>query len=161
MRRLLKFLHTVTGLGMLGGLAAYIMVLMAAPDITNIEQHVALRESLAFVSNWLIMPSMLLVLVTGLLAMAASNVYMSAPWVWAKALSGVLVFEATLASIDAPADRARAAVLEAAAGNIDAQRLSELVHDEFVAWWILFGLGVANIAIGVWRPKFGTKKRVA
>ncbi|MFK8053993.1 MAG: hypothetical protein AB8F65_13585 [Woeseiaceae bacterium] len=155
----MRFLHTITGLGMLGGLVAYIMVLMVAPDITSIDEHLALRTSLSFVSNWLILPSMLLVLVTGLLAMALNNVYMSAPWVWAKALSGVLVFEATLASIDAPADRALIAVQKAAAGTLDAQELSTLVHDEFVAWWILVGLGVANTAVGVWRPKFGQKRR--
>ena len=159
MRAFLKFLHTVTGLGLIGGIVAYMLVLMAAPEITAIEQHLALRTSLEKVSTWLLMPSMLLVIVSGLLAMALTNAYKSAGWVWAKLLSGVVVFEATLASVDAPAQRAAKVYADAAAGTIDAQRVAELVHDEWVAWWILFGLGVFNIAVGVWRPKFKKNRK--
>ncbi|MEM7765746.1 MAG: hypothetical protein AAF290_16900 [Pseudomonadota bacterium] len=159
LRRFLKFMHTVTGLGLLGGLAAYMIVLGTAPEISTLEQHAALRHSLRLVSTWLLMPSMLLVLVSGLLAMAITDAYKSALWVWAKALSGVLIIEATFAGIDAPAKRAAKAYAEAAAGTIDTQRVAELVHDEWMAWWIILALGVLNIAVGIWRPKFERRKK--
>ncbi|MEM7612318.1 MAG: DUF2269 family protein [Pseudomonadota bacterium] len=156
-RKLVKFLHSVSAIGMSGGLAAYIAVLLVAPEITEIAEHVALRTSLATVSKWLILPSMLVVLVTGLLSMIVHYPFMSAPWVWAKALTGLLIFEATLASLDAPAQAAKKAMIEASAGTLAPERLEVLVRDEWMAWWILLGLAVANVALGIWRPRFGIK----
>lgn len=150
----MKFLHVAGALGLMGGLAAYIMVLMAAPEITAIEQHLALRTSLAFVASWLITPSMALVLVTGLLAMAVHYPFMNMPWVWIKALTGVLIFETTLASLDGPADAAKRAAERAVAGEIDASEFARLVHDEYMAWWILLGLALINVALAIWRPRF-------
>jgi len=153
-KRLTKFFHTATSLGLVGGLAAYMLVLWAGPDVSSIAEYAALRSSLAAVSTWLIIPSMLGALVTGLLAMMLHYPYLEAPWVWLKALSGVLVFEASLASIDAPAKAAERLSAEALNGTIDAATLASQVRDEWVAWWILLGLALANIALATWRPRF-------
>ncbi len=157
MRQLFKFLHTISAIGLAGGLAAHMLVLSAAPDITSLSEYAALRASLVPVTKWLLMPSMLLVLVTGLLAMAVTQAFMSAPWVWIKAVSGVLIFEASLASIDAPVKAAAAASAKAVAGEIDAATLAGLVRDEWGAWWALLGLAAANVALAIWRPRFGVR----
>jgi len=153
-RRGVKFLHTVTGLGLVGGLAAYMMVLWAGPDVTSVAEYAALRESLAVVSKWLILPSMLGVILSGLLAMALNFSYMESPWVWLKLLSGVLVFEGSLGSIDAPAQAAAELSRQVLAGEAEAAVLAEGVKDAWVGWWTLLGLAVANIALATWRPKF-------
>ena len=160
-KRTVKFLHTVTGLGLVGGLAAYMLVLWAGPDVTTIDAYAAMRASLAAVSKWLIMPSMLGVLVTGLLAMALHYSYMEAGWVWMKMLSGVLVFEASLGSIDGPAKAAVILSERARAGEIDAATLAAGVRDEWGAYWTLLFLAVANIALATWRPKFRFSRRAA
>ena len=159
MRRLLKFLHTLSAIGLAGGLAAYMLVLSAAPDINSLDAYAALRASLVPVTKWLLMPSMLVVLVSGLLAMAVRPAFMEAPWVWVKALSGILIFEASLASIDAPIRAAAAASARAVAGEIDAAALAGLVRDEWGAWWMLLALAVANVGLAIWRPRFGLRNR--
>lgn len=153
-KRLVKFMHTVTGLGLVGGLAAYMIVLATGPDINTLDAYAAMRSSLALVSKWLLIPSMLGALVTGLLAMMLHYPFLEKPWVWLKALSGVLVFEASLGSIDAPAQNAARLSLQAVNGEIDAALLASQVRDEWTAWWILLALAVANIAIATWRPRF-------
>lgn len=154
LRRLLKFLHTASAAGLAGGLAAYMMVLAYGPTPESVSEYAALRQSLAVVSKWLLMPSMVLVLVSGLLAMAAHYPFMEAPWVWVKAVSGILVFEATLGAIDAPAQRAAASAARAVNGEIDAAELAALIHNEWGAWWMVLALSAANVALAIWRPRF-------
>ncbi|MEM9531960.1 MAG: DUF2269 family protein [Pseudomonadota bacterium] len=154
LRRSLKFLHTASALGLTGGLAAYMMTLAYGPPPESLEAYAALRESLNTVANWLLTPSMVVVLVSGLLAMAAHYPYMEAPWVWVKAVSGILVFEATLGSLDAPAQRAAVAAQKALDGTIDQDRLNELIHNEWGAWWMILALSAANMILAIWRPRF-------
>ena len=158
-RKLVKIIHTVSAFAYAGGIAAYLFVLMAAPEPTGIQELVTLRTSLAFVAKWLIVPGMLVVLVSGLISMMVHTPFMEQGWVLLKALSGVLVFEATLASIEAPAQRAREAAERAAAGEFDLAELTGLIQDEWMALWVLLGLAIANTVLGVWRPRFRGKRR--
>lgn len=161
MRRTLKFFHTLSAVGLTGGLAAYMFVIAMAPDIVSLEAHASLRASLASVAKWLILPSMLVVLVTGLLSMAVHSRFQEMPWVWIKAVSGILIFEATLASVDAPAQQAAVATARAAAGEIEIATLERLVRDEWGAWWALLVLSGANIALAVWRPRFSLSSKAS
>lgn len=156
-RKLVKIVHSVAGIGYAGGLAAYALVLIFAPEITDVSQHLALRSSLAGVSKWMILPSMIIVVVSGLLAMIVHYPFMNAPWVWLKALTGLLIFEATLASIDAPSQAAKRAAIDAVEGNVDLATLNALLDKEWMALWILLGLSVANVVLAIWRPRFGMK----
>ena len=153
-KRAAKFLHTVSGLGLVGGLAAYLMALWAGPDMNALPEYAAMRESLAFVARWLILPSMVGVLLTGMLAMGLHFPYMEAPWVWLKLLSGVLVFEASLGAIDGPAQKAAELSRKALAGEIDTAAMEAGIRDEWTAGWTLVGLALANIALATWRPRF-------
>ncbi|MEJ2534200.1 MAG: hypothetical protein P8008_01655 [Gammaproteobacteria bacterium] len=158
MKRLIKFLHTTSSLGLVGGLAAYIIVLWTAPEMTALSEYAAMRHSLMLVSKWLLVPSMIVCLVTGLLAMAVHYPYHEAPWVWDKALSGILVFESTLGAIDAPAQRAAALTQRALGGEVSPAELAERMHDEWGALWIILGLAVANVALATWRPRFKRRR---
>ncbi|MEM6639973.1 MAG: hypothetical protein AAF610_08725 [Pseudomonadota bacterium] len=129
------------------------LVLASVPEIGATEQYLALREALARIANILIIPSMIIAVTTGLLAMAINYQYQEAPWVWAKALSGVLLFEASLMSIDAPAEQAARFTAEALAGTLEPAKLATLVHDEWVAMWTLLALAGANILLAIWRPR--------
>lgn len=154
MRKLFKFLHTAGTAGMAGGIIAYLVVLAHAPEITNLEAYLKVRESIAFLASGIVVPSMTVVLASGLLAMAIHRPFHDAPWVLIKAVSGILIFEATLASIDSPAKRALAATERALSQEIDAAELAALVRDEWVALWVILGLAAANVALGIWRPRF-------
>lgn len=158
-RRGVKFLHTLTGLGLVGGLGAYMLVLWAGPGVESVEAYAAMRQSLAAVSKWLILPSMLGVILSGLLAMALNFRYMESPWVWLKLLSGVLVFEGSLGAVDGPAKSAAILSTRAVNGEIDAAALAAGVRDEWTGFWTLLFLSAANIALATWRPKFQSSRR--
>lgn len=159
-RKLVKIVHTLSAVAYAGGIAAYLFVLMAAPEPTEIAQLVTLRTSIDFLVSWLIVPGMLVVLVSGLISMMVHTPFMEQGWVLLKAVAGVLVFEATLASIDMPAKRAKEAADRAAAGEFDLAQLTGMMHDEWMALWVLLGLAVANIVLGIWRPRSRRRPRV-
>ena len=124
----------------------------------TVADYVTLRVSLAAVSNWLIVPSMALVLLSGLFAMAIHFPYQNALWVWLKLLGAFLIFESTLATVDGPARKAAAAAARLHAGDIDTAGFNSVVTDYWGAWWVILALCVANVALGVWRPRFGSKR---
>lgn len=152
MRRLLKFCHTVSSIGLTGGLAAYMMILSFGPGTESLEAYAALRHSLAQVSKWLLLPSMVISLVSGLLALVAHHPFQNAVWVWLKALLSLLLFEATLASIDTPARDAAVFASQALDSGEVSKALVELAAREWTAYWIILALCLANVALGIWRP---------
>lgn len=154
MRRLMKFLHEIGSLGFAGGVLAYMAMIAFSPQLGPTTEYVDYRAAIAFLTRWVILPSMLLVLLSGLLAMVAHYPFTNQGWVWAKALSGLLIFEASLASVDAPAQRAALAAAAALNGEIAITELADKVNDHSGALWMLTALAVANVAIAVWRPRF-------
>ena len=154
MRRALKLFHIVSSAGFIGGIAVYIMLLAHSPEAKDIEAFDQNRQDIALIAHWLILPSMAVILLSGLLSIAVHRPFHEARWVWVKALSGILVFEATLASIDGPAQRAAQTSAAAIAGDLDVSELVAKVHDHTGALYILLGLAVANIMLGIWRPRF-------
>jgi hypothetical protein len=99
------------------------------------------------------------VLVSGLLAIAAHQAFIDQTWVWVKAVTGVTIFEATLNTINSHAKAAAEFALLAAEGKGDAAGMAEAIRGEWATLWVLMGLGVFNVVIGVWRPRF--KRKVA
>ena len=157
----MKFLHTLSAIGLAGGLSAYMLALSAAPDISSVAEYSALRSSLANISTWLIVPSMVIVLASGLLSMAVHRPFHNALWAWTKAASGILIFEETLRAIDAPSQAAAKASARTLSGEIDVSALPSLIHDEWASWWVILALSAANIALAIWRPRFVKQRRLA
>jgi uncharacterized membrane protein len=157
-RRLLKALHILGAIGFMGGLATSLVLVLntvAEPSAT-FASH---RQGIALVNTWLLTPSLLLVLVSGLLAIAASPSYQNAGWAWIKALLGLVAFEGTLMSIVGSGRRAAAEAAAAAAGHADAMtQVTAALRTERGALWLLLGLGLANIVLAVWRPRFGRRR---
>ena len=154
MRRLMKFLHEIGSLGFTGGLLAYLAMIALAPEVAVTAVYADFRGVVALLTRWVILPSMVLVLLSGLLAMIVHHPFANRGWVWAKALSGLLIFEATLATVDAPAQRAAKAAELALGGELAINELAEKVNDHWGAIWVLTALAVANVAMAVWRPRF-------
>ena len=69
MKRFLKLMHEIGGIGMTGALAAHLILVLTAPD-TSLAEYAAVRQSILAVSKYLLLPSLLVVLLSGLLAMA-------------------------------------------------------------------------------------------
>jgi len=98
-------------------------------------------------------PSLAIVLISGLLAIAANRTYANAGWAWVKALLGLGMFEGTLISMDSGARRAAELSALAASGHGDAAQLASVLHSEWGTLWLLLAVALVNILLAVWRPR--------
>lgn len=152
-RRSLKALHEIAAFGSGGGLAAC-LVIGATANIASPAEFAVARQAIAAIARYVLVPSLAVVLVTGLLAIAATRAFHDAGWAWVKALLGLSVFEATLLTVGASGRQA-----ELAAAGADPGLLASLLHSERNMLWLLLGLSVANVVLAVWRPRLTVKIR--
>ena len=153
-RRSLKVLHELAAIGSGGGLAACLVIGLTANAAAPAEFAVA-RQAIAAIASYVLLPSLAVVLVTGLLAIAATRAFHDAGWAWVKALLGLSVFEATLLTIGASSRQAELA----AATVSDPTLLASLLRSERNTLLLLLGISVANVVLAVWRPKLMVKIR--
>jgi len=151
LRRSLKILHEIGAIGVTGSFAACIVLIAKAPR--SPVAYAAVRQGVANIAQLLLLPSLGIVLISGLLAIAADNLYKNAAWAWIKALLGISVFEGTLITINAGAKRAAELSALAAAGQGDPAQLAEVLHSEWGGLWLLMVLSIVNIVLAVWRPR--------
>ena len=85
MRKTLKFFHTLASCGLIGALLGYMIILTKAPQDT-LNAYADLRQSIALLSNYLLLPSLAIALITGLLSMAVHRPFQDMRWAWVKAL---------------------------------------------------------------------------
>jgi hypothetical protein len=151
-KRLLKIAHEIGAIGVVGSFAACIVLLNETPTPSLIA-YAAMRQGIAAIAQWLLLPSLAIVLISGLLAIAADKGYQNAAWAWIKALLGISVFEGALLTVNASARRAAELATLAASGQGDAVQLAEVLHTERGGLWLLLALSLANIVLAVWRPR--------
>lgn len=151
LRKSLKILHTISSAGLTGGLLCYMILLVLAPQDTP-AAYADLRESIAAISTWLLLPSLAIALITGLLSMAFHHPFQEKRWVWLKAAMGILMFKGVLTIIGAKADHGAAIARRIANGEDQTALLQEALHFEWAMLWIILALTIANIVLGVWRP---------
>jgi hypothetical protein len=153
LQRILKLLHELGAIGVMGSFAACLVLVLKGPT-QPLAAYAAVRQSIAAISQWLLLPSLVLVLISGLLSIAANSAFHNAAWAWAKALLGLSLFEGTLATIDASARRAAELAALAVRGQGDAVQLAQVLRTEWGGLWLLLALSLANIVLAVWRPRF-------
>ncbi|MEQ8601673.1 MAG: DUF2269 family protein [Marivibrio sp.] len=147
MRQFIKILHTIASCGLIGGLAAYMILLIAMPQGTP-QAYADLRGVIADISNWLLLPSLGIALVSGLLSMAVHKPYMDKRWVWVKAALGILMFKSVLTVVGAKADYAAAMADRILAGEASRAALDQALAYEWEALWTIMALSVANVVLG-------------
>ena len=153
MRRFLKLLHLIGSAGYFAGIAAYLLFLEVAPDMADIHSYHQHRETIYNLSAWIIMPSMILVILSGLLSIAVHRPFHSKGWVWVKALTGILILEASLSSIDMPAKKGLDVATQLLEGTLENLPPTSNFYDHPTGLWTLLILSLANIILGVWRPR--------
>ena len=144
-RRLLKFAHTLGAAGFMGGAVALIVVAVGVRAPVAGAGELLLVGAMAKVAAWIIGPSMILVVVSGLLAMAVNPAFHDVGWIWLKAATGVLVLEGGL--------HALGPLEEAAKRGLDPSGAMGLFAAEIGTLWVLLAVSAANVALGVWRPR--------
>jgi hypothetical protein len=156
LRRLLKTFHEIGAIGVMGSFAACIVLVVTAPAPTrSLVAYAAVRQGIAEITRWLLVPSLAVVLISGLFAIAATEAYKNAGWAWLKALLGISMFEGTLLTVRASARHAAELSALAVSGQGNAVDLAQVLRTEWGGLWLLFGLSVANLVLAVWRPRLG------
>jgi len=150
----LKILHTLGAIGFTGAVAVHLILLGLAPEPTTaIEEYAVIRGSIAAIGNWLLLPSMAVVFLSGLISMALYTGFRQAGWVWIKGILSFSIFSATLAFIHGNAVQVAAAAEAAAAGRIGVDEIPRNVHNEPLVLWVVLIICIANVVLGVWRPR--------
>jgi hypothetical protein len=154
--RILKLLHELGSIGTLGAVTVCLLLLRihhgdSGPDATQAGADVFA------VVRYVLMPSFVAVLLSGLLAIAATPAYMNAGWAWFKALLGLSLFEASL-SLSGTAREAAQLSVRAATDAAALTQLAQSIRTETGVLWVLFGISLANVVFGIWRPRFGRRR---
>lgn len=157
MRRFTKALHEIGAVGVMGALATCVVLVMTAPAAAPAE-FAAVRHGIVMIHKYVYVPALALSMISGLIAIAATNAYKDAGWAWMKALTGVSMFEGSLLTIVGPAKRAAALSAQALTGAGDPAALQQALHTEWSGMWVMLALSTANVVLGVWRPRFSRRR---
>ena len=148
MRRLVKLLHTIGAAGLMGAAAALIVVLISAPASFTAGEYGPVLTAVAKIAAWIIGPSMVLTVVSGLLSMAVHPPFRDAGWAWVKTATGLLILQATAHLLGALDEATKEG-----AGDSDLASAARLLEGEVNTLWVLLGVSAANVALGIWRPR--------
>jgi hypothetical protein len=153
MRRLMKFLHTLGAIGLIGAMACLIVLLGFVPKPTSLSEYALISAAMGAIATWIFLPSLALTLIAGLLAIALNRAYHSAGWAWAKLATGILIFEWGFTAILGPLQEQAELSMRALAGDVDPAMLATSLGNERNSLWVLLAVGTANVVLGVWRPR--------
>jgi hypothetical protein len=155
LRPLLKFVHTMGAIGLIGSMAALLVLLAYAPDpARDLSGYALVRRAMLGVADWVFLPSLTLTLIGGLLAFAMTRGFHNAGWVLAKLATGILIFEYGFLGVQGPMETEAARAANALAGKAEIATLARSAGAEWWSLWILLGVATANVVLGVWRPRF-------
>ena len=153
MRRLLKFLHTMGAIGLMGAMACLLVMLSVLPPRTSLGEYAAMRGAMGAIASWVFMPSLAMTLIAGLLAIAVNPSFHNAGWAWVKLGSGILIFEGGFVSILGPMQEEARNAAEALAGTLDPATLAASLTAERNTLWIILAVATVNVLLGIWRPR--------
>ncbi len=149
-RRFLKFAHLGGVALALGALACEIVLAIQIASASGVVRR-ALLDAGAHAASWLLVPGLLVAVVSGLLAIAVHRPFMDEPWVWLKALIGMVMAGVVLLSTQ-PA-------INEAARMVDEVGLGKALEGLTRGVWQNLVLGALAMALGVWRPRIALHRR--
>ena len=147
-----KALHELASIAFGGGLAACLVIDMVAVHASP-EAFATGRHLFAAIAKDVLVPSMIVVATSGLIALAATRAYMDAGWAWLKALLGLSLFEATLLVMGSSQKQAEIMA------TTDPALVAAVLRSERNTLWFLIALSAANVVLAVWRPRLAIKVR--
>jgi hypothetical protein len=153
MRRLIKFLHTMGAIGLMGTMACLVVLLGFIPQPSSLSEYALMTAATSGVATWVFFPSLALTLIAGLLAIALNPAFHSAGWAWAKLATGSLIFERSFTAILGPIQDEAELGARALAGNADAATLAASLASARSSLWVMLAVATANVVLGVWRPR--------
>ena len=142
----------------MGGVAAQMVLANMGPGLSPAE-HAILRQVIWRLAQWVTGPSLALVLLSGVLAMAFHRAFQNAQWVMVKVLMTPLLLEGSFLAILSPARGAARLTQAIADGRLEVvDKLDRLLVRERWGLWVMVVLFTAQIVLGVWRPKLADRR---
>lgn len=154
MKPLLKFLHLVAAIGFAGGLAVS-MLLAATVDESTGTSFAAGRRAISTVASTVTLPSLVLLVVTGMLLMIRQPVYFESRWVRAKAVIGALAAGTMLLAVQPAVTRMDGLAQMAVQGQPVLGPASSALRFELIGGAACLVLCLLAVALAVWRPSLG------
>ena len=142
-----KAVHDIASISFGGGLAACLVINLMTNRASSSEFATA-RQVFTAIAQYVLIPSVAVVAVSGLAAMMATRAYQDAGWVWVKAVLGISVLVATFRVVGSGTTSTEVAV-----AATDPSVLEAMLHSERNMLWLLVALCVINVFFAVWRPK--------
>jgi hypothetical protein len=156
MKNTLKLLHIVAAIGFVGTLAVSLL-LAAGADTATASAFAASRRAILLAADNIALPSLVLLLLTGMLMLVKQPALIDARWVWGKAVIGLLVAGIALLAVQPAVNRA-AQLSQLAAESVPAPApLAAALRAERIGASINLALSLAAVALAVWRPQFGKR----
>lgn len=139
-------------IGLLGALASLFVLSRTAPPSTSLVPYASVRGAMGAVATWLFLPSLAVVLMAGLVALAATRAFHDAGWAWIKLASGLALFEGGLQALQGPMRDEAARAASVAAGHADATAALS-PGTEQATLGVLLAVATINVVLGIWRPR--------
>jgi hypothetical protein len=153
MRRLMKFLHTMGAVRLLGAMACLLVLLSLTPAPSSLSEYAIMRAAMGSIATWIFLPSLALTLIAGMLAIAVNPAYHNAGWAWVKLATGILIFEWGFTAIQGPMQQEAELSARALANEVATVTLAGSLSAERTSLGVMLGVATANVVLGVWRPR--------
>jgi hypothetical protein len=153
-KNLIKLLHYASLVGLAGGVVVS-LVLADTIDATSPSAAAGMHAAIALVCGAVVVPSMIVMLLTGMLLVVARPHLVGARWVWAKAVLGVVIGGVILLALQPAVKIAASMSATGALGDAAPGPLASVVASEHAAAWWTLGLVLAAMVVAVWRPRMG------
>ena len=158
LRLSLKLLHYAGLIGFVGGLASTLVLAEFADDAPP-TALAALRQSIVALGESVVVPSLVVLLVSGTLLVIARPQLVYARWVWLKAGIALVIAAVALAVVRPAVVRAAAIAAEAALGAPALDALTQAFNAEQVGTIVSLVLAFVAMAVAIWRPRLGQLRR--
>ena len=153
-KNLIKLLHYASLVGLAGGILVS-LVLADTVDATSPSATASIHAAIALICGAVIVPSMIVMLLTGMLLVVAKPHLIGARWVWVKAVLGLVTGAVILLALQPAVNAAASISATGALGEAAPGPLANVVASEHAAAWWTLGLVLIAMVIAVWRPRFG------
>ncbi len=145
-------------IGLSAAILVSILVLHNLDFLATLTSNLNIFKILVHINSWVLLPSLICVVISGLISIAVHTPFHNAGWAWLKAALGLVLIEGTLISIIG-----KTKLIYQQIAGIDGEPLNQITLTQHsgglkIALWVILALIVANIILGIWRPKFRPAK---